>query len=256
MAEEGEGDSPGGTIGDAATKAAGAEDTTKTEDKGSEDKTEDKSEDKGSEEKTKDSTDDKSEKKEAKGDDKSDDSSKEDPLRGVPEEGFADATMPDGFVLDDAGAERLKAVGDRFGLSQDGLQEVADFAVGWQQEQLRNLVNAEVQEYNDNIEACMSDKEFGGENYEKNVAAIGEVINRAYGDDIEGMRDFVEAIKLAQVKPAFFRGFSYIIDLIPAANDTFEEGKGKGSKPKSEIVHTSDSSRGNQLYGDMSKKSA
>jgi len=181
------------------------------------------------------------------------DGSDGDALRGVPEDGYAEVTMPDGFTLDDAGTERLTAVGDRFGLSQDGLQEVADFAAGWQAEQLQNLANAKVQEYNNNIEACQSDKEFGGEDYEKNIAAMGGVINRAFDGDTQAMNEFVEAIADVQVDPRFVRGFSRLMALIPAASDTFEDGKGKGLKLKSQVKHDSDSSRGTQLYGDMKK---
>jgi len=251
MAEAGDGDGSSGvpTIGDAAldTKPEGEkpEGDEKPEGEKPEGDTKPEGEKPEGDEKPKDDEGKKGEEK-----DESDDSDG-DALRGVPEDGYADVTMPDGFTLDDAGADRLKAVGDRFGLSQDGLQEVADFAAGWQAELLQNLANAKVQEYNDNIEACQSDKEFGGEDYEKNIAAMGEVLNRAYEGDVEGMKGFIEAIADVQVHPEFVRGFSRLMDLIPAANDTFEDGKGKGPKSKSNVVHTSDSSRGKQLYTDM-----
>ena len=179
------------------------------------------------------------------------DGPEEDPNRGVPEEGYADFKPQEGFSLDEEGTNLLHEAGKEFGLSQDGAQKMADFVSKWETMKRERADATAEQLENTHIEACQADKEFGGEDYDKNIAMMGNVILRSYGDDVEGAAKFVAAIGDSHVHPEFVRGMWRMMALIPADHDVFEGGKAPKTVRVSEVVHDSDASRGKQLYGEM-----
>lgn len=104
--------------------------------------------------------------------DKPDDSDKD-----VPEE-YEKFSLPEGFEYDEGKAKEFGALAKELGLSQDKAQKLVDMYVGNLRQGLSAQVEAVTERNRGWQEAARSDKEFGGADFDKNLAIANEGLRR------------------------------------------------------------------------------
>lgn len=147
-------------------------------------------------------------------------------------------------------SSELQAFGKEFDLSHEGVQKLVDLASKREQRKLQQLYDSKVETYNNHVEQSKADAEFGGKDYEKNITAMGRLIQRAYGKDAEGLAQFVSAIDEVNVNPEFNRGFFRLMALVPTEQDDFVDDN---TPPRKQETYNSDAQRGRKLYPSMRK---
>ena len=115
------------------------------------------------------------------GDDKSADD--DDKAKGAPEEGYADFNVPEGVELDKGAIEGFTALAKELDLSQADAQRIIDL----DSERMTKVAEQQSKEWEDVqkgfITELKDDKDFGGENFDKNVKFARRVIETFGGEN-------------------------------------------------------------------------
>ncbi len=102
-----------------------------------------------------------------------------DKAAGAPED-YADFTVPEGIEMDADVLTQFKGIAKELGISQEDAQKFIDLQAGMESKRTEALQQAladQSQQWKDQIK---NDKEFGGENYDSNVALAVKTIE-AFG---------------------------------------------------------------------------
>lgn len=120
----------------------------------------------------------------------------------VPEE-YADFEVPDGVTLDPEMTAELKARAKELGLTQSQAQQLADLGVKQMQGFVETMTQQYVDQRNSWRDAALSDKEFGGDAFQENLAH-GKAAIETFGSpelkqylDETGLGDHPEFLRFA-----------------------------------------------------------
>ena len=101
----------------------------------------------------------------------------DEPSKDVPEE-YEKFSLPEGFEYDEGKAKEFGALARELGLPQDKAQRLVDMYVGNLQQGLSAQIEAVAARNKGWQEAARNDKEFGGVDFERNLAVANEGLRR------------------------------------------------------------------------------
>lgn len=101
----------------------------------------------------------------------------DEPSKDVPE-AYEKFSLPEGFEYDEGKAKEFGALAKELGLSQEKAQRLVDMYVGSLQQGLSAQIEAVTARNKGWQEAARNDKEFGGADFERNLAVANEGLRR------------------------------------------------------------------------------
>ncbi|EPK7199467.1 hypothetical protein RG427_001975 [Acinetobacter baumannii] len=93
---------------------------------------------------------------------------------------YTDFTMPEGYSLNPEDSKTLQELGQQFKMPQEAVQKLVDLGVQMQQRQIQEQQKTILSW----LDAAKADKEYGGENLEKNLLTAQRAFSLPRGDEI------------------------------------------------------------------------
>ncbi|EPF5933464.1 hypothetical protein JX828_001627 [Acinetobacter baumannii] len=93
---------------------------------------------------------------------------------------YTDFTMPEGYSLNPEDSKVLQELGQQFKMPQEAVQKLVDLGVQMQQRQIQEQQKTILSW----LDAAKADKEYGGENLEKNLLTAQRAFSLPRGDEI------------------------------------------------------------------------
>ena len=172
-----------------------------------------------------------------KSDDKSDDKDKDDDKPDGAPETYSDFDMPEGVEINEADLGEFHTIAKELNLTQDQAQSLVDYqskrAQALTERMDNDLADAIEKQQNDWIKELKDDKDFGGDNLDKNVGLAVKVVNKFGSPELKdvlnssGMTNNPELVKM------FNRiGKAISEDSLDSESENGETGSGKSLADK------------------------